>query len=80
VNDCLWFGKDAKALDALIKKMSGKMDLKVESNDVSNFLGIIFTRKGNTIELKQTGLIEKVIKATGMQDCNSCETPADPSQ
>jgi hypothetical protein len=78
VDDCLWFGRDGKALDALIDEMKGKMDLTVESKDVSNFLGIKFTRNGDTIELKQTGLIDKIIEATGMQDCNPKPTPADP--
>ena len=78
VDDCLWFGKDGAALDALIDKMKKKMDLTVESKDVSNFLGIKFTRHGDTIELKQTGLINKIIEATGMQDANGKSTPADP--
>ena len=53
------------------------MDLKVESRDVSAFLGIQFTRHGDTIELKQLGLIDKIIEATGLQDCNPKSTPAD---
>ena len=77
VDDCLWFGKDGAALDRLIKEMQGKMDLKVESRDVSAFLGIQFTRHGDTIELKQLGLIDKIIEATGLQDCNPKSTPAD---
>jgi len=78
VDDCLWFGRDGKALDALINEMKGKMDLTVESKDVSNFLGIKFTRHGDCIELKQTGLINKIIEATGMEDGNSKPTPAEP--
>ena len=72
VDDCLWFGRDGAALDKLIKRMKEerKMDLKVESNDVSAFLGIQFTRKGSTIELKQLGLIDKILQDTGMEDCN----------
>ena len=35
-----------------------------------------FTRQGDTIELKQTGLINKIIKTTGMQDANGKPTPA----
>ena len=53
------------------------MELTVESTDVSNFLGIKFTRNGDTIELKQTGLIEKIIEATGMQDAKGKSTPAE---
>jgi hypothetical protein len=80
VDDCLWFGKDGAALDALIEQMKKKMDLKVESDDVSNFLGIKFKRcpETGTIELTQTGLIEKILEATGMTDCNKASVPADP--
>ena len=77
VDDCLWFGRDGKQLDALIAEMQKKMELKVESTDVSDFLGIRFTRKGDTIELKQDHLIAKVMEATGMSDCESKGTPAE---
>ena len=53
------------------------MDLKVESRDVSAFLGIQFNREGETIELTQKGLIEKIIDATNMQDAKEISTPAD---
>ena len=76
VDDCLWFSADEAAMDNLIARMKQKMDLKIESNDVSSFLGIQFTRRGSTIELKQTGLIDKVLAETGMKDCNSSEVPA----
>jgi hypothetical protein len=79
VDDCLWFGRDGAELDKLIKRMKDerKMDLKIESNDVSAFLGIQFTRKGSRIELKQLGLIDKIIQDTGMEDCNPAAVPAD---
>ena len=80
VDDCLWFGKDGPALDALIVKMKQQgIDLIVESNDVSAFLGIQFTRKGSTIELKQLGLLDKILEATKMKDCNSDVVPAQPT-
>jgi len=65
-------------LDNIIAKLSTAMTLTVESKDVSSFLGIQFTRKGDTIELLQTGLINKIMAATGMKDCNPKSTPADP--
>ena len=60
--------------------MKGKMNPKVERNDVSDFLGAKFKRctRTETIELKQTGLIKKILKATGMSDCNKASVPADP--
>ena len=76
VDDCLWFGKDGQSVDALIEIMRAKMNLKVESRDVSAFLGIDFKRKGDTIELLQTGLINKIIETTGMKNANTANIPA----
>ena len=79
VDDCLWFGVDGAALGALIDQMQNerKMDLKVESSNVSTFLSIQFTRKSSTIELKQLGLIYCIIQDAGMENCNLSKTPAD---
>ena len=77
VDDCLWFGKDSVALDNLIKEIRSRITMTIESEDVNHFLGISFERKGKTIELKQTGLIDKLIEATGMKDANPKSTPAE---
>jgi hypothetical protein len=44
----------------------------------TDFLGIKFVKDEvtNTVTLTQKGLIQKIIKATGLQDCNSNHTPA----
>ena len=47
-------------------------------DDVSAFPGIQFTRKNNTIELLQKGLIDRIVATTGMEDYNSEATPAQP--
>jgi hypothetical protein len=45
---------------------------------VGDSIGIrIENQKGNAFLLTQTGLIEKVTKAGGMEDCNKCATPAE---
>jgi hypothetical protein len=36
-------------------------------------------KKGNSFLLTQTGLIEKVVKAGGMEDCNKVATPTETS-
>lgn len=77
VNNCLWFGKDGATLDKLIAEMKKKMDLKVESYNVSAFLGFQFTQHGDTIKLKQLGLIDKIIASTGMEDCNRAKVLAE---
>lgn len=77
VDDCLWFSLDEKCMDDMIENIDKVLTLTVESKDVSAFLGIQFTRRGETIELTQKGLINRVIEATDMIDCNSCDTPAE---
>ena len=77
VDDCLWFGRDERQLDKLISQMKDRMDLTIESKDVSAFLGIQFKREGKTIQLTQIGLINKIIKATGMEGCNPSCVPAE---
>ena len=69
---------DGAALDALIDQIQNRwnMNLKVESRDVSAFIGIQFTKQDSTMELKQLGLIDR-IQDVRMEDCNPSETPAD---
>jgi hypothetical protein len=48
-----------------------------QEGDFSEFLGIKMTKqKDGTIELTQSGLIDKIIKATAMEDCKPNHTPA----
>ena len=70
---------------------SNKKDLEKLLQDLTN-LGLEFTREGtftdflgikfvkdevkNTVTLTQKGLIQKIINATGLQDCNPNHTPA----
>lgn len=77
VDDCLWFSLDEKCMDDMIEDIDKVLTLTVESKDVSAFLGIQFTRRGETIELTQKGLIKRVIDAMDMADCNACDTPAE---
>ena len=44
----------------------------------TDFLGIKFVKDQgtNTVTLTQKGLIQKIIKATGLQNCNPNNTPA----
>jgi hypothetical protein len=45
---------------------------------VGEFLGIIITKTGPiTVELTQTGLIDKVLKAAGLEECRGVSTPAE---
>jgi histone deacetylase 1/2 len=78
VDDVLWFARDGTKIDAMLAKIrQAGLDLTVEGN-VQAFLGIDFTRndQDGTIKLTQRGLIERTIKAIGLDDCNPESTPA----
>ncbi|KAI2502758.1 hypothetical protein MHU86_11662 [Fragilaria crotonensis] len=67
-----------KDLDKLFQDLT---DLGLEftrEGTFTDFLGIKFVKDevANTVTLTQKGLIQKIIKATGLQDCNSNHTPA----
>ena len=45
--------------------------------EVCDFLGINITKTGNNqFLLTQSGLIDKVLATSGLQDCHGCNTPA----
>jgi hypothetical protein len=82
VDDTILCGPDSNALEAEIRGL-GVNNLEQRhafqlrnEGEVGDFLGIrIHKNSTDTFNLTQTGLIEKVIAATGMQDCNSISTP-----
>ncbi len=79
VDDCLFFGPDDKAIDEFIKKLEDSgMPLTREQDDIYNFLGVEVNpdSQSKKIVMTQKGLIEKVLKVTGMQDSNAVGSPA----
>lgn len=77
VDDFLWCVTGETKLYELIDEMRDKRNLKLKSTDVSPFFGMQFTQEQDTIKLKTMGLIDKILAATGMDDCESTPTPAD---
>jgi hypothetical protein len=54
-----------------------KFDLTIE-DDVAGFLGILMhKREDGSIELQQTGLIDRILKVMGLTDARERSTPAD---
>ena len=79
VDDCLFFHKSQSEIDKVIARIRDELKMKLTvEDDVFAFLGVevICDHAKNTIELKQTGLINKVLDACNMKDCNSKATPA----
>ena len=82
VDDCLFFSPKKRDIDSMILKIKESMDLEVEDS-VGGFLGILIERSigqdGNEqIKLLQTGLIDRIISALGLDGemSNSMRTPA----
>jgi hypothetical protein len=83
-DDQLWISPDNDLIEEYVTKLKDlQYDLTLEprgdtfgAGSLFGFLGINFNRKGSTIELTQTGLINKVITYTGMDDATPKDTPA----
>ena len=82
VNDTLFFGSDMKQIGKVIIELEGlEYGLtREEGEEIIEFafLGVSITPYPVTkmLQLTQTGLIEKIIKSTGMSDCNTRGYPA----
>jgi hypothetical protein len=82
-DDQIWLSPDNALIEEYVGKLkSMKYDLTLEpkgdklEGTIFGFLGINFKCKNGTIELTQPGLINKVIKYTGMDDAKIKHTPA----
>ena len=83
VDDTIFAGPDEEILEQEIKNLGindgeqrHSFALRNEG-EVGAFLGIQITKnKPNEFYLTQTGLINKVLAAAGMEDCNGVDTPA----
>lgn len=75
VDDCLFFAKTKDIILHFIEEIKQVMPLTVETT-VTAFLGIQVKRDKEKYELTQPGLIQQIINATDMKDCNATKTPA----
>jgi hypothetical protein len=77
VDDTLLFARTQKEIDTVVTGLRQlDMDLE-EEDDVAGFLGVLVKRSHNgTIELLQTGLIQRVLDALQINHLPSKRTPA----
>lgn len=81
VDDCVHWYRDQADMDAFIQSLKDDGDEynweHTVEGKVSAFLGIDiqYNKKTKQYKLTQTGLIDKILKATGMEDCNAKPTP-----
>ena len=78
VDDCLFFGPDQQEIDKVILDLKHHgLCLTVEREDAYAFLGVdVKPISDGGYTMTQQGLIQKVLKTVGMEDCNCKATPA----
>ena len=70
-----WVAPDRQWIDKVLELLKDEFEMTMEG-DVMAFLGIQFKHlSGGEIEMQQIGLIERVLKATGLQDCSPDKMP-----
>jgi len=81
IDDCVHWYKDESVMTEFIESLKSDGDKynweHTVEGQVNAFLGIDiqYHKKTNRYRLTQTGLIDKVLAATGLQDCNAKPTP-----
>lgn len=78
VDDAGICARNENDIDILIRNLTNRGFELTREGSFSECLGIKFVREdtNNTITATQPGLIQKIIKATGMEDCNPNYVPA----
>ncbi|MGH7973974.1 MAG: reverse transcriptase domain-containing protein, partial [bacterium] len=75
-NDCLFFAPVSSDINKMINDLHQEFELVVEQ-DVTTYLGLEVNNKDDgTIETNQPFLIQRILEATNMTDCNTKDTPA----
>ena len=77
VDDCGISVKHEEDADKLIKDLENLGFSLTKESSFEEFLGIQYeTLSNGDVELTQKGLISKILKATGLENCNPNRTPA----
>ena len=81
VDDLILAFRDPKERDTFFSKMKTLGFTLTMDDTLESFLGIKFVRHNNgTLTLTQPALIQKIMAATNMVNCNPVHTPATPNQ
>ena len=70
--------KDAGELASLKHGLTARFEMK-DLGEVKRFLGMEIEHESNGIKIHQADYIHTLLHRHGMQDCNSMNTPMDPS-
>ncbi|KAF2345599.1 Reverse transcriptase RNA-dependent DNA polymerase [Trinorchestia longiramus] len=78
VDDLILASSNAVGLGEVKRLLSNKFKMK-DLGPISCFLGIEFVVKQDSIEMKQSKYVEKILSKFRMSDCNPKSIPCDPS-
>ena len=70
VDDCLFWAKDEKDINALLVRLRSDEEhglLLEKEGDAAGFLGVDLKKKNGQVEMTQTGLIDRIITALGLE-------------
>ena len=78
VDDCGVAAPKQKDIDDFVARLNKKGFELTQDGDFAEYLGIKFVvdKTANTITMTQPGLINKIVQATQMDNCNPNKTPA----
>ena len=78
VDDTLFFAHNTSEIEEVIDTLKSVSTLQITTeDDIAGFLGVhINNRDDGTIELLQTGLIDRIIEALDLGDAKATKTPA----
>ena len=77
-DDQIWLSPDNALIESYVKKLQAigyDLTLEDKGDNVFGFLGIKIHQKNGTIEMTQTGLIDKVISYLGMTNASPKDSP-----
>lgn len=78
VDDTLLYAKDMKDIDEVLRRLTDEQEMALEiEDDVAGFLGVQIKRHKDHVSLTQTGLIDRIIEALGVEDLPGVTTPAE---
>ena len=80
VDDCLFFGTKGEDVVTEIELLRASKPTSfslAEESDVAGFLGILMNKTEEGTELKQTGLIDRILISLGLEDSSPKKTPAE---
>ncbi|GKD18702.1 zinc finger, CCHC-type containing protein [Tanacetum coccineum] len=78
VDDLIVTGTSKKEIESFKYQMQEQFEMSDLGGLLAYYLGIEVTQKWGEISIKQTGYATKILKDTGMLDCNDAKIPMEP--